>query len=70
MSKVTSNSRKNSAREKQHAEMLKKALARPGLREVMKVFDDWQEQDSELDVYRSATKEPELVTTTTHSNIH
>lgn len=45
-----------SRRERAHAAMLKAALARPGVREVMEVYRGWQEKDRGLDAYRSATK--------------
>ena len=48
---------------------LEAALARPGVREVMKVYSGWQEKDRGLDVYRSATKKPERITTTNSSNV-
>ena len=53
-------------RVQQREAMLKAALARPGVREFMEVYQDWQKADRGLDVYRSATKEP-LITTTTDS---
>ena len=58
-----------SRREREHAAMLEEALRRPGVREVMKVFGDWQHADSGLDPYRSATKEASIVTTTDHANV-
>ena len=58
----------SSQREKDHAELLKAALARPGVREVMQVYGSWQEKDRGLDAYRSATKRGELITTTNSSN--
>ena len=48
---------------------LEAALARPGVREAMKVYSGWQEKDRGLDVYRSATKKPERITTTNSSNV-
>ncbi len=57
-----------SKRRQEYAEMLKAALARPGIREVMKVYHDWQEKDRGLDGYRSAAKEPEQVTTTNYTS--
>ena len=56
-----------SKRVQSHAELLESALARPGIREIMKVYSGWQEKDQGLDVYRSATKKPERVTTTNSS---
>ena len=38
--------------------MLDAALARPGIREVMDVYREWQEKDRGLDAYSSATKSP------------
>ena len=35
--------------------MLEAALARPGVREVMEVFDCWREQDRRLDAWRAAS---------------
>ena len=51
-------------RVQQRDAMLETALARPGVREFMEVYQDWQKADRGLDAYRSATKEP-LITTTT-----
>lgn len=51
-------------RVQQRDAMLEAALARPGVREFMEVYQDWQKADRGLDAYRSATKEP-LITTTT-----
>ena len=36
--------------------MLEAALARPGVREVMEVYQNWQKADSGLDAYRAAQK--------------
>lgn len=57
-------------REQEHAAMLKAALARPGVREVMQVYGGWQDKDRGLDVYRAATKASGRVTTTNSSNAH
>ncbi len=46
----------SSKREQKHAEMLKEALARPGIREVMKVYQHYQQVDRGLDAYRLATR--------------
>ena len=54
-------------REREHAEMLEAALARPGVREAMDVYRGWQEKDRGLDAYRSATKPPGHVRTTDSS---
>lgn len=57
-----------SRREKDHAEMLEAALARPGVREMMKVYGDYQEKDRACDGYRAATTRAERITTTNSSN--
>ena len=67
MAKMQTEKRSASKRVQSHAEMLEAALARPGVREIMQVYGGWQEKDQGLDVYRSATKKPERVTTTNSS---
>lgn len=57
-----------STREQAHAELLKEAIARPGIREVMRVYKDWRRVDRGLDSYRAATREPHRITTTDHAN--
>ncbi len=57
-----------SRREREHANLLERALARPGVREVMDVYDNWREKDRGLNSYRAATKMPERITTTNSSN--
>lgn len=44
--------RPTSERKEAHAAMLEAALVRPGVREAMEVFDNWQEQDRRLDAWR------------------
>lgn len=60
--------RSSSSREQEHAAMLKAALARPGVREVMQVYGGWQKKDRELDAYRAAAKASGRITTTNSSN--
>ena len=67
MTKREAASRPTSRREREHAAMLQEALARPGVREFMKVYGDWQEKDRGLDAYRAATKTPARTTTTNHT---
>ena len=57
-----------SAREQAHAELLQEALERPGIREIMRVYEDWRQVDHGLDSYRAATREPQRITTTDHAN--
>ena len=61
--------RTDSGHEQEHANMLKEALARPGVREVMDVYQNWQRADHGLDSYREATKDPQIITTTDHANV-
>ncbi len=68
MTKRETDSRSVSRRQREHTEMLEAALARPGVREVMKVYGEWQEKDQGLDAYRSATSEARSVVTTNSSN--
>lgn len=67
MAKTQIEKRSASERAQNHAELLESALARPGIREVMKVYGDWPEKDRGLDTYRSATRKPERITTTDSS---
>jgi hypothetical protein len=57
----------SSRRAEDHAEMLKIALSRPGVREVMEVYGSWQEKSSEIDVYRSAVEVADEVVTTNYT---
>ena len=67
MTKMQTEKRSASKRAQDHAEMLEAALARPGVREIMKVYGGWQEREQMLDVYRSATKKLERIWTTDSS---
>ena len=58
----------SSKRERERNAMLNAALARPGIREVMEVYGGWQEKDSGLDAYRSATKASGHVTNSNSSS--
>ena len=60
--------RARSSREQEHAAMLKAALARPGVREVMQVYGGWQDKDQGLDAYRAAVKASGRIMTTNSSN--
>lgn len=59
----------DSERAQRHADMLKEAQARPGIREVMQVYQDWQEKDRGIEPYRSATKAAGRTATTNRANI-
>lgn len=57
-----------SERARDYDAMLKAALARPGVREVMEVFGAWQTADLQLQNYRSAATKPEKTATTNSSS--
>ena len=59
----------DSKRAQEHSEMLDAALARPGVREIMAVYDLWQKKDRSLDPYRLAAKQSAWITTTNSSNV-
>ena len=61
--------RSGTERAQAYAEMLAAALSRPGVREAMQVFQDWQKKDQSLDTYRVATKPPEQLTSTNSANV-
>lgn len=58
-----------SKRERERAAMLEEALARPGVRQVMEVYQNWQEADRAMEPYRLAAKQHETVTTSDHANV-
>ena len=49
-------------------ELLESALARPGIREMMIVFQDWYEKDQLMEPYRLATRNTHVITTTNSTN--
>lgn len=57
-----------SKRVQEHEAMLREALSRPGVKEVMEVYKGWLEVDQGLTPYRVATKEPHRITTTNSTN--
>ncbi len=69
MSKKHTAKSKVSKREQAKDAMLEAALARPGVREFMEVFQSWEKADRGLDPYRLATKEPGQIITTDHANM-
>lgn len=48
--------------------LLEEALARPGVREAMRVYDDWQKSQQVLETYRETTRERPVVIATDHTN--
>lgn len=67
MAEMTDRSQE-SGRQREQSALLKEALSRPGVREVMYVYQSWRQLDEGLAAYRSAAKRPETVTTTDHAN--
>ena len=63
-----SSNESSSKREQARAELLEDVLKRPGIRELMDVYENWRHADRGLDSYRAATREPFETTTTDHSN--
>lgn len=55
-------------REHTYAALVKEAQKRPGIREIMSVYEDWRRVDRGLDPYRMATHEPQLITASDHAN--
>lgn len=49
-------------------QLVKDALDRPGIREVMRVYEDWRHLDHDLEPYRTATREPQKITATDRAN--
>ena len=58
----------NDRRSQNHKTMIKEGLRKPGVREVMEVYRNWQHTDSGLNTFRSATKESFTISTTDHAN--
>ena len=52
----------------EHGAMLKEALARPSVREVMEVYGGWRRADRALEAYRAACKRAWIVTTSGRTN--
>ena len=69
MKQGSTDQQSRSEREREHAEMLTAAVARPGVREAMEVFQDWQRKDQALDAYRATVDRTEKTTTTNHANV-
>lgn len=69
MSRRKTDKHSESRRAREHAELLKAALARPGIREVMQVYGGWWEREQVVNVYRSAIKKVGKIITTNSSNL-
>ena len=51
-----------------HDAMLQEALSRPGVREFMKVYEDWRKVDDAFDHYRQVLKQQARMATSNHTN--
>lgn len=60
--------RQSADRESQRATLLAEALRRPGVRDLMVVYHNWEQTDRQLDSYRMATAKSSLINTTDHAN--
>ena len=65
---TTHTDRREIKRTEEHAAMLKEALARPGVREVMEVYGGWRRAEKALEAYRVASKRACIVTTSDRTN--
>lgn len=57
----------DSKREQEYDAMLKEALSRPGVREVMEAYARLREIDQGLEASRKAIKPTRIITTTNHA---
>ncbi len=61
--------RQESQRQQDFEALLAEAQARPGVREAMQAYQNWQKSDRVLDTYRRATNLVPQPTTTDHANV-
>lgn len=57
-----------STRTRNHAKLLQEALDRPGIRDIMRVYEDWRRVDRGLDSHRAVNRGPQSIKTTDHAN--
>ena len=58
----------DSKREREHAAMLKEALSRPGICEIMQIYQAYRKVDKKLNSYRLVTTRRGKVVTTTQTH--
>ena len=58
----------DSERVREHDRVLEEALARPGIRETIQVYESWRMRDQALDPYRAITRRRGRVTITDGTN--
>ena len=56
-------------RTEQQEALLQEALARPGILEVMRVYENWKEQDQAQEPYREAMRDHPVIIATDHVNV-
>lgn len=56
------------SRAETHDAMLREALSQPGVREVMKVYENWRVADESLAHYRRALKRRRQMETSNHTS--
>ncbi len=55
-------------RQKERDELLEEALRRPGIREVMKVYEDWKRADRALESHRAIERWKGEITTRSNTS--
>lgn len=60
---------RKSQRQKQQTDLLEEALSRPGIREVMLVYQGWEQVERNMDSYRTVANERGTVSTSDHANV-
>ena len=60
---------RKSQRQEQQTDLLEEALSRPGIRELMLVYQGWEKREQQLDSYRTAASGKGTVTTSDHANV-
>lgn len=60
-------SSRRSQRQQDCESLIREASARPGIREVMKVYGAWKRADRSLEPYRAISRNRVTTTTTSHT---
>lgn len=64
---MTEHQYKRSQRANEHEEILAAALARPGVREVMQVYEHWRDSGKALDIHKAVARSAEVTATSSSS---
>lgn len=59
---------RDSERAREHDRMLEEAMARPGVRDFIQVYESWRMRDRALDPYRAITRKRGRITITDGTN--